>query len=358
MDRRNFVKYLGGGSLALMCGSAEALAAGNSVTGGTRKNYKGIRFNPDGQLKIVQFTDTHYCAADKAHSQRSLDCLNAVLDAERPDFAVITGDLVFSTGTYEGLDLVLEPLISRGIPFATVFGNHDDEFDHSRPELYDYIVQKKGARMPLRHTEKAPDYIVPILPSQRGPRTDDGEEVPAALLYCIDSNAYSPLSDVPGYDWIHHDQICWYRNESQRYTQMAGKPLPAFAFYHIPIPEYKDALMDVNNRVFGVKAEGICCPQTNSGLFTANKECGDILAHFCGHDHDNDYAVMYKNVLLAYGRYSGGDTVYNDIPNGARIIIMHEGTRNFETYIRLGSGEIESRISVPDSFQHWKAPTE
>lgn len=43
---------------------------------------------------------------------------------------------------------------------------------------------------------------------------------------------------------------------------------------------------------------------------------------FVGHDHNNDYAVAYKEVLLAYGRYTGGNTVYNDLAsNGARVIV-------------------------------------
>lgn len=41
-------------------------------------------------------------------------------------------------------------------------------------------------------------------------------------------------------------------------------------------------------------------------LFTSVKECGDVMGIFVGHDHDNDYAVAYKEVLLAYGRYTGG----------------------------------------------------
>ena len=44
-----------------------------------------------------------------------------------------------------------------------------------------------------------------------------------------------------------------------------------------------------------------------------------------GHDHDDDYAVMWHGVLLAYGRYTGGDTVYNNLPNGARVIELTEG---------------------------------
>ena len=46
-------------------------------------------------------------------------------------------------------------------------------------------------------------------------------------------------------------------------------------------------------------------------MFAAMKEAGDVMGVFVGHDHDNDYAVMWKNILLAYGRYTGGNTVYN-----------------------------------------------
>ena len=80
------------------------------------------------------------------------------------------------------------------------------------------------------------------------------------------------------------------------------------------------------------------------------KECGDVMGTFAGHDHNNDYAVIYKEVLLAYGRYTGGNTVYNNLANGARVIILQEGERKFDSYIRLTGGETESPISYPGSF--------
>lgn len=40
-----------------------------------------------------------------------------------------------------------------------------------------------------------------------------------------------------------------------------------------------------------------CAPVLNSGLFTAMKEMGDIEGVFVGHDHDNDYAVMWQGIL-------------------------------------------------------------
>ena len=304
-----------------------------------------LKFNADGNFKIVQFTDTHYKVDDQANSQIALDRMNEVLDAEKPDFVIFTGDIVVSCESFKGLDTVLDVCIKRNIPYAVVFGNHDDEYDHTRPELYDYITKKKGSLMPVRMGNVVPDYVLTVKSSKD--RNKDAE-----LLYCIDSHSYTQIKSVPGYDWIKFDQIAWYREQSRRFTQQnGGEPLPALAFFHIAIPEYRDAVMEEKNRIFGVRGEGVACPTTNSGFFTSIKECGDVMGIFVGHDHDNDYAVMYKEVLLAYGRYTGGNTVYNDIANGARVVILKEGERKFDSYIRLTGGEIESRISYPDSFK-------
>ena len=52
-----------------------------------------LRFNSDGTLKIVQFTDTHYKYGKKA-SHAATEMMDEVLEAENPDFVIITGDLV------------------------------------------------------------------------------------------------------------------------------------------------------------------------------------------------------------------------------------------------------------------------
>ena len=97
--------------------------------------------------------------------------------------------------------------------------------------------------------------------------------------------------------------------------------------------------------------EAACCPKLNSGLFTAMKEQGDVMGMFVGHDHDNDYAVMWYDILLAYGRYTGGNTEYNHLPNGARVIVLKEGKREFNSWIRVRTGEIEQSTVYPNSFQ-------
>jgi hypothetical protein len=57
-------------------------------------------------------------------------------------------------------------------------------------------------------------------------------------------------------------------------------------------------------------------------------------------------AQLYK-IALCYGYFSGGNS-YGDLPlNGARIILLEEGKRNFSTWIRRIDGKELYRVKLP-----------
>lgn len=301
-----------------------------------------LQFSKDGKFKIVQFTDVHFKYGNPA-SNVALERINEVLDAERPDLVVFTGDVVYSAPADSGMVQVLEQVSKRKLPFVVTFGNHDDEQGLSRQQLYDIIRKVPGCLMPDRGTASSPDYALTV-------KSSSNSQKDAAVLYCMDSRSYSPLKDVKGYAWLTFDQVNWYRQQSAAFTaQNGGQPIPALAFFHIPVPEYHEAVADENSTIRGTRMEEACAPRINSGMFAAMKEGGDVMGIFVGHDHDNDYAVMWKNILLAYGRYTGGNTVYNHLPNGARVIVLDEGARTFTSWIRQKGGIVDE-ISYPSTF--------
>ena len=306
-----------------------------------------LQFNKDRQFKIVQFTDIHWKANDP-NSEIAKACMDSVLDAEKPDLVVYTGDLVYSRPAKIGLDRAFEPVISRHLPFAYVFGNHDDEQDMTRKEIYEYVKVKEGCLMSTTPgITGVSNYTLTI----KDPETKKD----SFILYCFDSNSYSSAKQTKGYDWIHADQVEWYRKISASFTKQNGnKPMPAMAFFHIPFPEYADASSTDGNELIGTRKETVCCPKVNSGLFQSLLECGDVMATFVGHDHINDYVTYWKGIALGYGRFSGGNTVYNEITNGngARVIVLTEGKRSFETWIRLRNKTIINHINFPDDFLH------
>ena len=301
-----------------------------------------LKFNRKGEFKVLQLTDIHYIHG-KPESPVAIDNIHRVIDAEKPDLIIITGDMIYGKPAYEGITEVMKAVSSHGIPFCTTFGNHDDESGLSRSELYDIIQATPHCVNPPRGDAASPDYAVEIASSK-------GDGV-AAVLYCLDSHAYTPIKGVGRYGWFTHDQIGWYREKSAAYKEAnGGVPVPSMAFFHIPLPEYGQAFANPAIKVFGNRKEAGGEAKVNSGMFVNMLECGDILGVFAGHDHDNDYALDYFGICLCYGRFSGCSNVYNHLPNGGRVIILKEGERSFSSYIRQRNGEKVQPYTYPDDF--------
>ena len=299
-----------------------------------------LRFKK-GLFKIVQITDLHYKLGVKA-SEQGLACVREMVQTEKPDLVVVTGDIIYSAPADSTLSVVLKTFAKLGVPFCMTFGNHDYDFKTPAVALYNQMQKTPNCVMPVLQGKNT-DYSLPIL-SSNGKRT-------AAVLYCIDTHNKPAIGGIGGYQWISHNQITWYRQRSMVYKQKnGGRPVPSLAFLHIPLPEFNYATANTQCPMYGSRLEKAYSPSINSGMFASIKEMGDIMGVFCGHDHDNDYAVSYFNVLLAHGRFSGGNTEYNHLKRGARVIVLKEGKREFDTWIREVGGNVLYRTTYPKSY--------
>ena len=305
-----------------------------------------LRFKK-GLFKIVQITDLHYKLGVKA-SEQGLACVREMVQTEKPDLVVVTGDIIYSAPADSTLSVVLKTFAQLGVPFCMTFGNHDYDFKTPAVALYNQMQKTPNCVMPVLQGKNT-DYSLPIL-SSNGKRT-------AAVLYCIDTHNKPAIGGIGGYQWISHNQITWYRQRSMVYKQKnGGRPVPSLAFLHIPLPEFNYATANTQCPMYGSRLEKAYSPSLNSGMFASIKEMGDIMGVFCGHDHDNDYAVSYFNVLLAHGRFSGGNTEYNHLTRGARVIVLKEGKREFDTWIREVGGNVLCRTTYPKSYvkDNWR----
>jgi hypothetical protein len=111
-----------------------------------------------------------------------------------------------------------------------------------------------------------------------------------------------------------------------------GEPLPALAFFHIPLPEYTE--IDKQTTIGNV-LEKVCPAPLNSGLFTSMCECKDVMGTFVGHDHTNNYIGCLHNICLAYGYVSGKHASRHNHSTGCgvRVIELFEGERKFDTWL-------------------------
>ncbi len=354
MNRRDFIRNSAAAGLATALPmTAEAAKKKKNTSQEVSKEpqlndeKQRFKFRSDGKFKILQFTDTHYIAGDK-RSERALKNVIEMLDQEKPDLVIHTGDVIFGKPAEQSLQEILKPISERKIPFAVAMGNHDGQYDKNRREVMDII------RSIPYNVNKGVEGIY-------GDSNDlitlsDADGKVEWAFYLFDSGDSCSNPDMKGYDYIHWDQIQWYRQCSQKLkAQNADKPLPSLAFFHIPVPEFTFGLRYDTSRILkGNFGEDPCPPSVNSGLFVSMKEMGDVQAIICGHDHDDDYAMKWRGMFFIYGRFSGCDTVYNNLkPNGARIIEIEKGKAGFRSWVRCYGGEISQDLQYPESFRKY-----
>lgn len=122
---------------------------------------------------------------------------------------------------------------------------------------------------------------------------------------------------------IEEDEIKWYERKTTQLEQEIGHKISGIAFFHIPIPEYKD--MYNYEQTYNYRYEGVNCPLKNTGFFKSAKKMNNIKAMFCGHNHNNNYGGYYQNVELVYGRKTGYGGYGPDwFQRGARVIKIKE----------------------------------
>lgn len=298
-----------------------------------------LRFRADGTFTIVQLTDLHFWNGGEA-DERTAAVAGTILDLERPDLVVYSGDLVSgheNEDAGKALRAALAPAADRALPFAVVFGNHDDEGQLARPQLMELcrthptcVAEAGPAGLP-----GTGNYVLRIAAAR--------DDRVAAAVHCLDSLAYPPKDRGLGtYAWMTVEQGAWHKAECVKLA--AARPdwktaVPSLAFFHIPLNEYLEVWETRTCR--GSKFEDVCSPRINGGFFTALLEAGHVLGTFVGHDHINDYEGDLHGIRLCYGRAGGFNSYGRDgFPRGARVIRLREGARSFETWCRLEDGAV------------------
>ncbi|GHV65682.1 hypothetical protein FACS1894199_07030 [Bacteroidia bacterium] len=279
-----------------------------------------LKFRKDGTFKIVQFSDFHLIDQSPKTAQ-TVATIQFVLEAEKPDMVMITGDLAFEKPTQEPLKLLANLFDEAKMPFAVVFGNHDvdqipKEEAWSILSSTPYFLSEQGPK----EVSGLGNYILPVRASK--------SEKTAILLYGFDS----------GYQGIQPSHVAWYRSESARLTaENGGYAMPALAFLHIAFLEFSNLIAD--SHTVGTYAQRIN-DIPNPGIFDAFVDMKDVMGVFVGHCHDNDAIGQYRNIALSFCRKSGADT-YGALEKGARVIELYEDKpRTFRSWIREPSGAV------------------
>jgi UDP-2,3-diacylglucosamine pyrophosphatase LpxH len=292
-----------------------------------------LKFRPDGMFKIVQFTDIQ---DGPDMDPRTDKLMNNVLDYEKPDLVVLTGDYLDGKcksvqGVKKAINNIAQPMEKRQIPWGVVFGNHDEEQGQmTESEMLNvYMTYPHNlSRFGPDNVDGTGNYNLLVSGSK--------DKRPVFNIYMLDSGRYSK-GGVGVYDWIKTSQIEWYRNTCLSLKKQYNKTIPALMFFHIPVPEFKQIWE--SGKAKGTRNESVDAPLVNSGLFTSAIEMGDVKGIFVGHDHTNDYIGELYGIRLGYSRNTGFGTYGKDgFSRGARVFVIKESDpEHFDTWMRLAT---------------------
>lgn len=328
-----------------------------------------LSFNKDGKFIILQVSDAQDLQFARPAMKKMLDI---AYDEVKPDLVVLTGDNILGNhlcdarfgsrkviktkeGEYEAMKKavahVVEPIEKRGIPFAMIYGNHDDRNMITKEEQAD-IYRAYPHNVGLDDPKEGIDcdtYNIPIYAS-------DSDKI-KYNIWMFDSAGYDKQSDKC-YEYVSKNAVDWYVKKSDELKELnGGKAVDSLLFQHVPFPETARLVVECDEndpdvipfcgntrdgRRFkvdrtkvhhGVMGEYPACCEENFGQFDAIKKQGDVRAAVFGHDHLNNFEAVLDGIDII-GTPCASFRCYGDRNRGVRVFIIDENdTSKYETYV-------------------------
>ena len=327
------------------------------------KSSNTVKFNSSGRLVIMQVSDPQ----DMVHVRPAMvKMLDAAYDKIRPDLVLFTGDNILGNHLLDArignrkvaegwraefdrmeqsLAHILNPLEKRGIPFAMIYGNHDDMNSVTKEEQIE-IYRKYSMSLPMNTDNPAVDcdtYNIPVM-------SRDGKKQ-IFNIWMLDS-AWTDKAQGRGFAEIKEETVGWYNKTQKELEKQNGTPVPSLMFLHIPLPvqselvepcnkndagavRFKDGtcMRLVPGKAAGALGEPLSLLTTDNGLFESVRSNGDVMAIISGHDHSNCFEGEADGVKIIQTP-AASFRCYGSNQRGVRVFVLDENKPGeFETYM-------------------------
>lgn len=265
-------------------------------------------------FKILMLTDTQLWT-DLGVNKKCYDEMDKLVAETSPDLIVLPGDVLSAFASRFSINKFIKHMDSYKIPWAPVFGNHDDEiptnslnWQGDKYEASEYCLFKKGPS----NLYGCGNYVLNIVEG----------DTPVYSVYMLDNGRYLNYDTVGTKEiYMGYEQIAWYEWNVLGINEAAGYTVPSMTFSHFAQPEFREAV-----EKYGIKEEdgsytipseygfGYCqyLPGTapvKSGFVDKCKELGSTKYIFCGHDHENNASITDDGITYTYGLKTGPSPV-------------------------------------------------
>lgn len=303
-----------------------------------------LNIERQGDIRILQITDMQTIDANQRRTPNRIDgwkltdwvpekneensygYIRQLIKRTDPDLIIITGDIIYGEFDDAGTSLVefCGFMDSFEIPWAPVYGNHDNEsnmgveWQNKQFESAKYCLFKKG------DVFGNGNYSIALC--------QNGKLIRKIAM--MDSNGCGGRGITDGF---RPDQLEWLK------ATMTQEPnIPGFVCFHIQTVDFADAYIaagymdeygtpdkwkrfeigkdvEAKNGDFGKRCEwfGLRIPPMHSLL----REVG-IDGVFVGHDHVNNTSVLYDGIRYTFGLKTGIYDYYDPTAVGGTLITL------------------------------------
>lgn len=271
---------------------------------------------------ILQLTDPQFNNATQME-ERAFAPMRETILATNPDLILVTGDIVYGKYDHDGLAFAafVEFMESFGIPWAPVFGNHENEanigvdWQCEQLENAEHCLFKRGT------LTGNGNYTVAVAQGDRLAR----------VFYMLDSNGCTSPSaasadKVKKSEGFAEDQITWYTDHIRTLREAAPDVKISFAFHIQPaiftealkgygnyFPVYLDQKGDGSTGIIGLQVPTVW--DKNFTVWKGLKSLG-VDSIFVGHEHCISASLVYEGVRLQFGQKSSTYDRHNWIIGG------------------------------------------
>ncbi|KAJ0159491.1 putative inactive purple acid phosphatase 16 [Colletotrichum tanaceti] len=366
-----------------------------------------LSFSNDGVFKISIFEDLHFGenaweAWGPAADIKTVGVIKKVLDDEKPDLVVLNGDLITGENAYLEnatfvLDQLVKPMVERGLPWASTYGNHDYQLNITGSDILAREKQWPNARtqkMVSNPNAGVSNYYLPVYPSDC--TRDDCR--PEVVLWFFDSrggfaymqtNPDDSVKMVGQPNWVDESVVDWFRTTSADLDKRHDAKIPGVAFVHIP-PRASRAIQDKgvdaeknpginDDKPLSHQAEGWCedggqkagCDYGGQDVafMKAVSESPGVVGVFSGHDHGNSWCTKWKGkvdgvavdgtgVNLCFGQRTGYGGYGSWIRGSRQLFLTRDmlARGELDTSIRLESGKVVGSVTLNSTYGEDKYP--
>ena len=313
------------------------------ITDTQMQTMAGVR----NEIRKIQVGNAFFSALPDDFEFRVWRYMDEAVDKSTPDLIVLTGDNIYGEldDSGEMWLALIEKMDSYGIPWCTVFGNHDNESGKGVQWQVEQLLASEYCI--FRQGTMSGNSNYNLLIRQGGEAK--------YLFYMMDSNGCTTKPNNPGEGMMpdnvdidkiqqaagfRNDQIAWLNKSAKNIRKTHGE-VPVLLFYHIPVIDIAQIILQTypsagRTLPFSPDQEGDfgMAKEVISGVagdrFWKTAKSIGCTGMFVGHQHKVATSIVCDNIRVTYGLKTGTYDYHDEDLLGATKITLSESGGEFE----------------------------